>query len=370
MENKLANIQRANNPELSVLNKERELEYRENIELTKAIYDITKAILDSTLGPNYTLPINVKTVAEKLGFVISEEDFTEIEQHIVNHDCLPIAQLRMRRRLEDTDNPKIRGTIILTNQLNNNSTRFSIAHQLGHFALREQAKIGLSFIQEPCEGLYSLCDTSEMLADLFADALLLPYHLFVEERKKYESIRAHWPLDYGYWILYIRDKAQMPEYHAVLACQEIKKIGIHIRYEAAQKRLNDILCELAIFDAEEQLAALELFAITINNLEAWGYSKKQVADFLFKESNKNITKEEQEIIDTIIDFMHDFYIRNNLGSIPSRTEYPSEVIKQIVNQLRKSLVISINGISKITMLPEEVINQQALSRCLPKDTQE
>ncbi|MCH5260679.1 MAG: ImmA/IrrE family metallo-endopeptidase [Lachnospiraceae bacterium] len=357
LNNNLSELRQAAAAELIVSSKKLHSDYRKYTEIVKDIYDWAKAILDSVFsGQKYSLPIDVRTVAAQLGFTISVEDFSEVEKQYFNdgHESLPIAQLKMRQKLFGMDSDKICGTIHLANYLSENSIRFSIAHELGHFALREHNPIGSSLVLEACPGLYPMVESDEMLADLFAYALLLPYDLFEAERKEYENDRTHWPLDYTEWIEYIRDKAQMPEYYAVLACQEIKKYNISERRIFAEQILNERLHSLGI-SKEEQSVARELYAITINNLESWGFSREQVADILFGE-NKGGNEDSKEYVkenSAIIAIMHDLYMDIKSRKIfpDLKKEYPPELTKHIIRRLNKLADLSANGICEVTTLP-------------------
>lgn len=367
MTDNIIELQQANSPELSVLNKERHMNYREYTQIIKDIYDYAKTILDNTLEYNYTLPIDIKTIAERLGFFISIEDFSQIENQYLQkgHKNLPIAQLDMHEKSFGKDSGKIRGTIHLSDRLNESSIRFAIAHQLGRFALREQNRIGAHLKLDACCELYPAVNANEMLADIFAYALLLPYHLFEEERLAFESDATNWPLNYSDWIAYIRNRTRMPEYYAVLACQELRNISIYQRSEGAKKKISEKLYDLAILDADSQQAALELYAITVSGLEFWGYPQNWIASTLFGDNNLASGTDEEKIpIDNsdIIEFMHDFYITNNMASAPLRDEYPSEVASQIITRLKEDAGISVSGISQITKMPIESINQKVFQK--------
>ena len=167
-------------------------EYRRNAELVKCVYDLAWEVLKYTLGEkNISLPIDVRRVADVLGFVVSSDDFSSVELDYIlsDHDCLPVAQLKMRRKLFGKEGESICGTIRVAKNLNENSTRFSIAHELGHVVLRHQNPIGSSVVREACPGMYPLVDTDEVMADMFAQALLLPYQLFQTKRDEYERDR-------------------------------------------------------------------------------------------------------------------------------------------------------------------------------------
>lgn len=365
MKDMTTELQKANSLIIASVNKERHMNYRNSAKMTKDIYDYAKTILDNVLGENYTLPIDIKKVAEKLGLVISIEDFSEIEkEHFEDgHDCRPISQLKLRKRFIGTKSDEICGMIYLSNNLSDFSARFAIANQLGHFALRQQKKVGLNLKFEACSGLYPLSNSEEMMADIFALALLLPYHLFQKTRTEYESIRVHWPLDYADWISYIRNKAQIPEYYAVLACQELKKISICLKREMAKNKFFENLEQLGISDSEEQKASLKLYEIVIDNLESRGFSPKQIAQTLFEGSVVySDEKKENAITETdIVEFVHDYYVTNNVEEELFNNIYPSQLVKDISNRLRKNFVISETEISKIMKIELDNINPKVFT---------
>lgn len=347
-------------------------EYRKSTEIVNDIYEWATEILNDVFqGQNYTLPIDVRKVASVLGFTISVEDFTEVEsQYFENgHNSLPIAQLKMRQKQFGKDSDIICGTIHLSNYLSEYSIRFSIAHELGHFALREHNPIGSSLVLEACPGLYPMVETEEMLADIFAYALLLPRHLFEQEREEYERDRTHWPLDYSEWIEYIRDKAQMPEYYAVLACQEIKKCSIYdLECVSAEGYLNERLRSFDIIKSNDQRIARLLCAITINNLESWGFSREQVATILFDETNDTTIERKAENHRIIVN-MRDLFLNSdelkrwkkrryteNEYQLPYNDSDAFDKLKAvIINNLRDFTDMSVEGISDIMAIPVDKV---------------
>nr|WP_325213763.1 ImmA/IrrE family metallo-endopeptidase [uncultured Oscillibacter sp.] len=336
-------------------------EYRRSAGLNKCIYDLAWEILVQTLGKDgISLPVDVRQVAEALGFTVSSDDFASVElNYLLNdHDCLPIAQLKMRRKLFGKGSEQICGTICVAEYLSENSKRFSIAHELGHFVLRHQNPIGSSVILDACPGLYPLVNTEEMLADMFAYALLLPYGLFKQERGNYEKDRTHWPLDFSMWVSYIRDKAQIPEYHAVIACQEIKKLDIFLCMEEAEAAFKKWALTVASSDSEDVYSVIKsLYARTVFNLEGWGFSNDQVADILFQNCTWFAEAEDSRLRKEIVPILHDYHLREKIEkSAASQSKLgkppmlPQSVIDCVVGALN-SAGLSPDGINKVTELP-------------------
>lgn len=208
-----------------------------NQKLTQKIYERAKAILDYFLTEEERVfPIPVRKIAEKLGFEVVERDFQNEDEFILSErqkelGKSAIARMQMREKMIGPNAGSIAGTIFVQKDLDETSKRFGIAHELGHFVLRTVNPIGLLYIEEACPGLYAFVKQREFLANEFAYALLLPYEMVCDEKTKYQSYSINLPIDYSNWIIHLRDLAQMPEYHVVLAYEKIKLLNMYYECE-------------------------------------------------------------------------------------------------------------------------------------------
>lgn len=225
--------------------------YRDSLQIIKIIYDRAFDFLHETIaGPDggISLPVNIQEVADKCGFTISFEELPNLAQ---SNRISAVAQLQMRRKL--VGDGEITGTIRLASDLSETSARFSIAHELGHYVLREHSPIGLNYMLAACPGLYPLVDTDELLADLFAYGLLLPYPSFLKLKEEYEQDNSRWPIDFSDWIAYLQERTQMPQYHVVLAYQGIKQYSLAKKLEYAEEKTPLYLKKLIARLFEERL---------------------------------------------------------------------------------------------------------------------
>ena len=209
--------------------------------LTEIIYGRAEKILSSALGSDKKFPIPVRKVAQHCGFEIVEVDFqamtdeftwTELQKNLGKS---AIARMQMREKLFDDEAGTVAGTIYVQKDLDENSKRFAIAHELGHFVLRTVNPIGLLYIEEACPGLYDFVQEREFLANTFAYALLLPYHLTYDEKKAYQRKSINLPIDYSSWIIHLRDLSQLPEYHVVLAYEKVKLLHMSHMHHLQQE---------------------------------------------------------------------------------------------------------------------------------------
>ncbi len=214
--------------------------------LTEIIYDRAEKILSSALGSAKEFPIPVRKVAQRCGFEIVEVDFQAMTDEFTwaelqkNLGKSAIARMQMREKLFDDEAGTVAGTIYVQKDLDENSKRFAIAHELGHFVLRTVNPIGLLYIEEACPGLYDFVQEREFLANTFAYALLLPYDLTYVEKKAYQRKSVNLPIDYSSWIIHLRDLSQLPEYHVVLAYEKVKLLHMsHMRH--LQQEMKDAL---------------------------------------------------------------------------------------------------------------------------------
>lgn len=208
--------------------------FADNQKLTEIVYERAEAVLNGVLEEDEKkFPLPVREIAKRLGFDIIERNFQDDEdenglnrgQNLVGRST--IARMQMREKAVGEDSGSIAGTIFVRKNLDENSKRFGIAHELGHFVLRTVNPIGLLYIEEACPGMYAFVMQREFLANEFAYALLMPLKMVCVEKHDYESHSVNLPIDYSNWILHLRDLAQFPEYHVVLAYEKIKLLSMY-----------------------------------------------------------------------------------------------------------------------------------------------
>lgn len=253
-------------------NKDISIAHRQSLYFLVVIYNLADSFLKTKLGEDYSLPVDVRTLAEKCNFIVQTKDFTSLRQERNDRTYSPVAQLQMRGIMSGENKGKIAGIINVADYLGETSIRFSIAHELAHYVLRKHNPIGLNYIHEACPGMYPLSDSDEMLSDLLAYALLLPYDRFLRIKEEYENNNSRWPIDYSDWIRYLRDKTQMPEYHVALAYHTIKQYAIARRTEKANSCSIDWLHNLVVFLSKANLSKTEIKGL-LSYSEARGIAK-------------------------------------------------------------------------------------------------
>lgn len=307
--------------------------YRDSLQIVKIIYDRAYDFLYKKLkedGEEIRLPIDIRRVAEKCNFAISSEDLSDLE---ISDRFSPVAQLQMREKL--SENQEIAGTILLANYLSETSARFSIAHELGHYVLREYSPIGLSYMMEACPGLYPLADTDELLADLFAYSLLLPYPSFLKLKEEYEKKDSRWPIDFSDWIAFLQERTQMPEYHVVLAYQGIKQYHLAQKLECVQQKTPPYLKKLIARLLDQELTKDQI-------IEALRYEHPEQLECV------------QEAVEVIQDQLSCGVPFDEDNS--AETEFPSDWLKTIIENLYQQGV-SDSIISSFKELNPELISQ-------------
>lgn len=235
-------------------------DYVDSLRIYKDIYGYALQLLRNVLGiaegkeeEELKLPVDIMMVADRCGFTVYPDEQMTQETYPPPASPWkdgPIAQILMRERMYGTKAGKIAGVIRIANNLSDNSMRFCVAHELGHFALRTVSPIGIMQIREACPGMYALVQQDEFLADLFAYALLIPYPAFIRLRKKYESDVTHWPINFSDWIAYLQNEAKIPEYHAVLAHQALKKLQCYNAVRPEKQAAKDNASESLLSESQ------------------------------------------------------------------------------------------------------------------------
>jgi len=131
--------------------------------------------------------------------------------------------------------------------------------------------------------------------------------------------------------------------------------------EAAKKELKERLKCYSSDDENAQNAALVLYAKTVNSLESRGYPQADIMTILFNESTLiDANSKTSQIDNSVIEFLRDFYITNNISTITSENAYPHELEREIILRL-KNAGISANEISAITGIPKDSITAKTIT---------
>lgn len=178
-----------------------------------------------------------------------------------------------------------------------------------------------------------------------------------------QILSRHGPLDFSMWIEYIRDKAQIPEYQAVIACQEIRKRNIIEQMKKAEKSFREWVLSIIDDDSETDdfyPAIKSLYARTVFNLEGWGFSSEQVADILFMNGMGSGRKVQRDIVSILHDYQLETVAEEKETSVwkqGSSLSLPESIQKYVINTLYRA-GLSESGIMKITEIPDINFDQK------------
>lgn len=340
---------------LVIANKRVSAWYRDSLQVIKIIYDhafdFLREILDEPEGEIH-LPVDILKVAEKCNFTISFEALPSFGE---SNRISSVAQLQMRRKL--SGNGKITGTIRLADYLSETSARFSIAHELGHYVLREHSPIGLNYMLSACPGLYPLADTDELLADLFAYGLLLPYPSFMKLKAEYEKDDSRWPVDFSDWISFLQEQTQMPEYHVVLAYQGLKQYSLAEKLEYAQEKTPPYLERLIERLLKQKMTKDQIIEVLKFKCSETKKDLQGTAEDLTPE-NRKLQESIQEIVEIVQDKLFPKPIPTELSADNNsvKTCFSLDWVKSIIQNLYQQ-GISSEIIAEATDVKMGLVNQ-------------
>ena len=173
------------------------MDYLKHIDdFSNIIYQIsgkTKDLLNDVYsGEEIQLPISVDKVAQHLGVEIYTKNLNLANPRKENQ-C--IGELYGNEiSIEETVSWSLR--------------RYTIAHEIGHYMIedtKETAQYALPLLA---------CDSSELLADLYALFLLIPLENFLKEFKEYIDNIQKYPIDITEWWKTLSEKTEVP-YHSI-----------------------------------------------------------------------------------------------------------------------------------------------------------
>lgn len=235
-------LKSTNPQQLIASNNNLELQFDSCLLFVEQVAGLAQRLLDDFIAERRTaspdaapaFPVPVRKIAERCNFLVYETkmaDRNAMEWDERHGGYATVAQVQMRERKQPATaahgeawtQREIAGTIMIDKDLSEYAKRFAIAHALGHYALRTLNPIGPLFIEDACPGPFAYVPAKEFLANEFAYALLLPYDLVKERKKRYESENRYAPLSYMDWIRVLEDEAQVPQHYVILAYEEIKR---------------------------------------------------------------------------------------------------------------------------------------------------
>ena len=201
--------------------------------LTQAISNQAQQLLNAFFTEQHSapaFPIPVREIAKRCNFLLYESELAN-QNHMEVDDqgggFVTTSKIQMRERQTRTPSgerteKEIAGSIIIDKNLGENVKRFAIAHELGNYVLRTVNPIGPLHHGAPYPGPFAYTSGQDLLADEFAYALLVPYSLTKELKKRFEQENQYNPLSYAQWIETLADKAQVPQHCAILAYERVR----------------------------------------------------------------------------------------------------------------------------------------------------
>lgn len=198
------------------------------------VYELTTKLLNVVFGEgNYSLPIDVEAIANRLNIEIVEinlkdmHDWNAVNKTISEYSCRP-------RILSDGCERKIYVDSTSTLYLQ----RYAIAYQIGMFFIHRDRSL--------CSATYSAMpllpkSREELIANAFALALLTPMGPFLQEMHDYittEEKLDKLPIQTENWIQYISSSARIPFYYAACAYTQIMGVALAL-YQHRKNLLGD-----------------------------------------------------------------------------------------------------------------------------------
>ena len=230
--------------------------YINHLKMLSYLYDFASEFLKSKLGDEYKLPIPIRTVVERFSSLIFESAMAN--EKIMERDSLgafntlTASTIHIKLARDKETLKVIKGedrksaSIKIDANLGENAKRYYIAHELARSLLIARHEMAPVTKFPITRGPFSLLESmNELIVSSLAKALIMPYDLIIEEKKKYE-VEHHWnPLSYMEWINHLEVLVRVPQYILINGYDEIRKIELLRRMtEEEPKDINILKKEL------------------------------------------------------------------------------------------------------------------------------
>lgn len=197
-------------------------------------------LLDEIFGEdNYTLPIDIHYIYEKLGISLYEVDLNSYME-----GCVPkrvnriIGKISIRKNIM-TD--KIKRSVYIDENTAPILQRYAMAHELCHYIM--QSEKSETFSDEYCNMPMLPKDSTELVADAFAIFLLIPLGPFLQEFLKYvinEKESGRPPFRTSDWIEHLSSICFISKDFVACGYEQIRTVAAWL-YNMKDKECND--CE-------------------------------------------------------------------------------------------------------------------------------
>lgn len=201
----------------------------------------------------YHFPINIEKMAENMGLTIVEENLSGFS----NQDEITKRSGQIIIR-EDFFTDETSAIIYLDEDISPISKRYVIAYELAHYIMHWKER---RYNEDYC--IMPLCpiDIEKIVADIFANFLLIPVKLFFQEFYDYVFQRTQQeriPIATEYWIRYLSERSLVPEYYVAYGYQQLRYVGYWI-YQAwtSEENMQDHSVTMSAEEKEQIKKATE-----------------------------------------------------------------------------------------------------------------
>lgn len=174
-------------------------------------------------GKDGRFPIDIETLAERLGVRVVLEDLNEFSGwRSMNRK---IGQIEIGENLFTGEKMNM---IYIDKGVPPFSKRYAIAHELAHYIMHYD---DVDYYEDYC--IMPMCpkNVEEIVADIFATFLLIPVRYFFEEFLFYVKQRrdeGKGPVTTEKWIQYLAERSMISEYYVAYGYQQLRYVAYWI----------------------------------------------------------------------------------------------------------------------------------------------
>lgn len=175
-------------------------------------------LLDKYLGEDYSFPIDLGKLVEKIGIDVIYQPLNSLVDENNPHIHRVVGRNLKRKNILTGE---LVSSILIDDESNRAEQRYALAHELAHFLMHHGEPV---YNSEYYVMPMLFKNMEEMIADCFAAFLLIPIPLFVKEFVAYIGDEQPVPVQTSEWLKYLSVLAEVDYENVAIGYQTIRYV--------------------------------------------------------------------------------------------------------------------------------------------------
>lgn len=185
-------------------------------------------ILDEYIGEGYDFPVDIERVAVRAGIEVICQP---LNGSVSREDIRPHKMVGKTIKRKNIVTQEPINCILIDSESSKAEQRYALAHELAHYLIWQDET---SYSNEYCLMPMLFKQQQEMIADIFANFLLIPLPAFLREFSEYIGNQPV-PIQTSEWLAYLSYVAQVPYEYVAIGYENIRYVCCVVHYYLSHK---------------------------------------------------------------------------------------------------------------------------------------